>query len=315
MAELWEVSAVIAMRDLQWIFAPSGYLPSAGINLAGNAESRLGDLAAAIGDRFFLFEIKPQSSKFSSEWKEKDRGGGIRRPKHAYASVLDMAKAWNGDPTATSAENQVISSLRCHHFAYWEVGSPGALDEQLCLQPYLRAVLNGSLHKHGLSGVVKALRGNLNLAYAPNGVLPDGSVAFHRCQAATVGAAHREHLGIVANQTAPDPHIWYSLGLDLFEFNAYIKTLMEGSPTKSEAINTMAISTGGWQRIMRSTDDLAELLHELTVVSLLGPGELLSSDRVSGVGLSAANIDASQAAETAFVPSAEPAPRNGPRRR
>lgn len=140
------------------------HLPSAGINLAGNAEARLGDLAAAIGDRFFLFEIKPQSSKFSSEWKEKDRGGRVRRPKRAYASALDMAKAWNGDATATSAENRVISSLRCHHVAYWEVGSVGALDEQLCLQPYLRAVLNGSLHKHGLSSVVKSLRGNLNLA-------------------------------------------------------------------------------------------------------------------------------------------------------
>lgn len=313
MAELWEVSAVIAMRDLQWIFAPSSYLPSAGINLAGNAESRLGDLAAAIGDRFFLFEIKPQSSKFSSEWKEKDRGGGVKRPKHAYASILEMAKAWNGAPTATSAQDQVISSLRCHHFAYWEVGSAGALNEQLCLQPYLRAVLNGSLHKHGLSNVIKALRGDLSLAYAPNGVLSDGSVAFRRCQAATVGAAHQKHLGIVANQTLPSPHLWYPLGLDVSEFNTYVKTLLAASPAKSEPINTMAISTGGWQRIMRSTDDLAELLHELTVVSLFDPGEPRSLGKTSRVLLSAADIDASRAAEKALDPSAKPAPRSGPR--
>jgi hypothetical protein len=63
---------------------------------------------------------------------------------------------------------------------------------------------------------------------------------------------------------------------------------------------------------MRSTDDLAELLHELTVVSLIGPGDLRFSDRISRVVLSAADIDFSQAAETAFDPSAEPTPRNGP---
>lgn len=315
MAELWEVSAVIAMRDLQWIFAPSGHLPSAGINLAGNAEARLGDLAAAIGDRFFLFEIKPQSSKFPSEWKEKDRGGGIKRPKHAYAAVLDMAKIWNVDLTSSLALGRVITSLRCHHFAYWEVGSSGALNEQLCLQPYLRAVLNGSLHKHGLSDVIKTLRVDLSLAYAPKGVLSDGSVAFHRCLAATVGAAHQKHLGIVVNQTAPGPHVWYPLGLDLFEFNAYVGTLMAGSPTKSEPINTMAISSGGWQRIMRSTDDLAELLQELTFVSLLGPGEPRSSDKINRAGVSAADNDTSQAAEKAVDPSIEPAPRSGPRPR
>jgi hypothetical protein len=28
----WEVSAVIAMRNMQWLFAPTGHLPSAGIN-------------------------------------------------------------------------------------------------------------------------------------------------------------------------------------------------------------------------------------------------------------------------------------------
>ncbi|MBV6798643.1 hypothetical protein [Xanthomonas euvesicatoria] len=111
MSNLWEVSAVVAMRDLQWLFARGRVFPEAGLNLAGNAESRLGDLAQLIRGRFFLFEIKPEVSKFSSEWKVKKRADGVSRAKYAYTAAMKIATDQAEDPTSEEKRQLMLRSL------------------------------------------------------------------------------------------------------------------------------------------------------------------------------------------------------------
>lgn len=307
MAELWEISAVIAMRDLQWLFAPPGGLPNAAINLAGKAESRLGDEALMLGGRFFLFEIKPQSSKFSSEWKLKDRGDGKKRTKNAYASVIKIAGKLDANPSSPKAMAEALRSLRCHHFAYWHVGNPYEMQYRLCLQPYLRAVLGGGLFSHGLRRAVDAASAKLLLGYAPKGVNSDGGVDFARCTSATVAAAHQEQLGIVDARMDHQPYDWYPLGLEVAAFQSYVDFLMANAPGGEEPINTIAISTCGWQRILRTTSDLGILLEDLSRVAQ----RLDSEGPKSGPGFSKKDPkDAFAAVETknylrAFV-AAEP---------
>lgn len=290
MASLWEVSAVIAMRDLQWIFAPDGGLPDAGINLAGNAESRLGDLAAHINDRFFLFEIKPQASNFSSEWKMKKRGGEEKRTKHAYASVLKLVKKWHSNYNCQAALDDVIRSLRCHHFAYWHVGAPTDIHNRLCLQPYLRAVIEGSIASHGLNDVVTKVADEMSLGYSRK-VDPQSAFPFGKCKFASLGAAHHGHLGIAVFQPSSNFYLWLPLGLEMKDFSAYIGSLVANAPSKKEPLNSVAISTGGWQRVLGTTDDLADLLKDLSNAPSPNPNGSEMEMRTQGPGESFADTD------------------------
>lgn len=258
MAEIWEISAVVALRDLQWVFAPTRRLPEPAINLAGNAESRLGDAALLLGGRFFIFEIKSQASKFNSEWKKKKRADGVVGPKHAYSSVMAMAKSLSEDYQGADAWSEVIASLRCHHFVYWHVGLPLEMHMKLALQPYLAAVLQGSSSQAGLSGLSVKLQQDAPLA----GRYDDG--VFRRLSAATVSCVYSDCLGIACRNESKT-YDWYRLGLEMKEFQEYVGALMKSAPRTDEPLNAVVISTEGWQRPLRTTKDLAQLLQDLSV--------------------------------------------------
>lgn len=258
MAEIWEVSAVVALRDLQWVFAPARRLPEPAINLAGNAESRLGDAALLLGGRFFIFEIKSQSSKFNSEWKKKKRADGLIGPKHAYSSVMAMAKSLSEEYQSADAWSEVIASLRCHHFVYWHVGVPLGMHMKLALQPYLAAVLQGSSSQAALSGLSVKLQQD-----APLAGRYENSVV-RRLSAATVSCVYGGCLGIACRNES-ETYDWYPLGLEMKAFQEYVGALMKSAPRTEEPLNAVAISTEGWQRPLRTTKDLAQLLQDLSV--------------------------------------------------
>lgn len=57
MADPWEVSVVLALRDLQWIMhTMNKTFPAPSISLSGKAESRLGDSLLSAAGRFFYLK-------------------------------------------------------------------------------------------------------------------------------------------------------------------------------------------------------------------------------------------------------------------
>ncbi|AZR35238.1 MULTISPECIES: hypothetical protein [Xanthomonas] len=275
MSNLWEVSAVVAMRDLQWLFARGRVFPEAGLNLAGNAESRLGDLAQLIRGRFFLFEIKPEVSKFSSEWKVKKRADGVSRAKYAYTAAMKIATDQAEDPTSEEKRQLLLRSLRCHHFSYWSTDAAGETLNRLCLEPYLRAVLQGSLSSHGLEALSKQVFADFPLAMTLASVSPNQTIKAYAVRKATVTGAFRKRLGIVVRpqggESSENESVvrdWLPLGLPVKEFQGYVNHLMSQAKDGEEPIHTMAISTGGYCRILRKTKDLAALLQELSAVKV-----------------------------------------------
>ncbi|MFA1289901.1 hypothetical protein ACDJ03_19545 [Xanthomonas axonopodis pv. nakataecorchori] len=56
-----------------------------------------------------------------------------------------------------------------------------------------------------------------------------------------------------------------SLGLEMKEFQEYVGALMKSAPRSEEPLNAVVISTEGWQRPLRTTKDLAQLLQDLSV--------------------------------------------------
>jgi hypothetical protein len=260
MADIWENSAVMALRDLQWLFARNRELPEAGVNLSGNAEGRLGDSALKMGGRFFLLEIKAQSSNFPSEWKEKKRKDGEVRAKHAYLHAIRLVKEFSERPSDEQRWANVIASLRCHHFAYWHVGLPSAMHSRLSLQPYLFAVAKGSAGLRGITGAIHRLEERLSLAYGDR--LPDDHVSYYRARSATVSGIYYEKLGIVKSTEGGNE--WFPLGLSKDDFQGYINSLMKGAKGGSDKLNLVAISSRGWYRPLKTTQHLASLLDELS---------------------------------------------------
>lgn len=130
----WEISAVIALRDSQWLKrAPRILYPDSYVALDGKIEEGIGDAVISNGDRYLVFEVKATSKQISSEWLRRGKDGQKINPKSvAIALGNEVLKESN-------ASQMIRSSVQGHYFAYWnpEFTPSGQPIGSIVLEPYL----------------------------------------------------------------------------------------------------------------------------------------------------------------------------------
>lgn len=118
--------------------------------LSGDAEKLLGDVVMKVGEKIFLLELKATRKEVNEEWnKAPTDTRGLsqgeaektkRKVKHAHAWAVKLIRRYFGPTSNQSDREQIIQSMRGHHFAYWGSNvdaAPGA--GQLMVEPYLAA--------------------------------------------------------------------------------------------------------------------------------------------------------------------------------
>lgn len=114
MADLWESSVVIALRDYQWIRkVNTTTFPDQFISLGGEAEQANGDAIFLNGEKLFLFEIKSLEAKVREEWANREE------PKLAFKRIFEEYVAYMDDGHLYCKGLRLRQSMRCHHFVYW----------------------------------------------------------------------------------------------------------------------------------------------------------------------------------------------------
>jgi len=251
MDDLWEVSVVVGIRDTQWVMADKA-IPDATFNLAGNAEGRAGDIAAALSGRFFLFEAKSQKSEFSSEWKPRKRGKKKARAKHAYEKLIKTALEIDHTQSLAdqNAHNMLLRSTLCHYFAYWQHKDKNNPVELICLSPYFIETALGSLSKHPEPGKVRMAAACFDLTTKNGRII----------EALSLGNAFTDSIGV---RSSPNGD-WFRVGLEAKEFQNYLNFLCEDSKGGTEALNLIVLSSTGFMRIAKSISDLAAIAMSLS---------------------------------------------------
>jgi len=260
MAELWEVSVVLALRDQQWLMRDAS-IPMPSVNLSGNAESRLGDCLLTAKDRFFLIEVKPTAEKFKSEWAVDKTAGEERFKKRAFASVIKLAEELGRRPTPTSkGVEPVLRSLLGHHFVFWDE-EEGAL----AIQPYLSTSLSGYSDAMNIAAPLFIKRGHqrskelFSLSLSDHSSLADSNI-FTICNSGFFSEIYSQRLGIAIKAKHPNGGAWLTLGLLPEDFKEYLQTLC----TPMEEINAIILSDQGFIHALRDTQDIAEFLTVLS---------------------------------------------------
>ncbi|MBB5876136.1 hypothetical protein [Xanthomonas sp. 3498] len=266
MTRLWEDTVVTALRDAQWLRCARGRSPATAfppgfVKLDGNAESAVGDVVYASGERYFVFEVKARRSGIRDEWIGRDDA----RPKLAYRS---LAHFWKRLEDLSSTDKNVDRaarfrllrffefSLAGHHFAYWDEweDDDGKLVGEIVVEPYVAACsalfdstdetspwqyLNpwprnyfGLTWKEGAdrltSEVVSlddALDSEVNICFSEDGCSPGRKV-----------------------------------GLTLKELQAYVDNLIGGDEEEEGIFAVVMSDTGSFYRIAGSTRELAKIM-------------------------------------------------------
>lgn len=258
-ARLWEDTIVLALRDQQWLRRlkhvpevsgdPPGALPPGMIKLDGQAESKIGDVALKQGERFFIFEVKPELFRIRDEWTK----GGKFKPKVVFETLRDLTKRTLSQDARLDDHKNLERSFRCHYFAYWWL-----LDEDdqstngaVLVEPYIPAC--AQLRNNGEvvgKECMPALRNRLKFI---------GETGL------------RDRIGLkdlfgssMRTQSIGKKH---DCGLERHEFQEYVNFLCEsnGSQGSGEPIHAVVLSSlGSFFRVVSDTNHLASLLdHEL----------------------------------------------------
>lgn len=259
MAELWEISVVLAIRDLQWLMRKNS-IPMPTVNLSGNAESRLGDCLITAEDRFFIIEVKPTSKNFKSEWAVEEITGKKRFKKRAFASAYEMASKLDGDKNLTTASGNVLRSLLGHHFVFWN-----ETDGTLAIQPYLSATLKGYANSKEIEDSLLATKRNRRVnnlfSFSLSDHAPiDDFVTYTECDFGFLSAIYSQRLGIAIKSNKPGNRAWIPIGLRAPDFNDYLQILCQ----KAEEINAIILSDKGFIHTPRNTNDITDFLSALS---------------------------------------------------
>lgn len=274
MASLAENSVVIAIRDWQWAnrslsgLAPQPYLP-----MAGHAEKKLGDGVVALGDRFFLLEVKSVREKIPSEWKSDEK----RKPKNAFTVLRNgLISRDPGHAIKKIAElrSYLFESLAGHMFAYWkpaDAESPSS--GNVVVEPYLL----GISRLHGLQHEVaplpkpldepKLIRSASVLAKFSTGISltqldadDQGSIDYLKADPFSLGMLVSASARIIYTDqdgAGAEYEAWSHVGFDVSTLNEYVKSMCIGS---NPEVNIVLLSTGGLCAHATTTHDLAKFV-------------------------------------------------------
>lgn len=275
MASLWEVSVVLALRDLQWIMlgANDEYPPPA-VNLSGNAESIFGDSLLNANEKFFLLEVKSTSAKSTSEWALTGEGKERRHTKRAFVAVKELAKTFGKTPPTSNQRSDVLASLLCHQLAFWE----GSI-QALCIQPYLISTLNGYVDAifkakydtktmledsdRTLKIVSERINKNFNFSFSKK-EHPTELITCSECSSGSASSIYTSQLGISVNSDDSNGgRAWIPLGLPARNFNEYLQSISKTSNPDGEEINVIILSDKGFIHVIRNTKEIIQFMDAL----------------------------------------------------
>lgn len=134
MADLWESSVVIALRDYQWLKKSNKTtFPDQYISLGGDAEAANGDAIFLDGEKLFLFEVKSLEAKVREEWADRTE------PKLAFERIFKEYIHFMDDGHVYSKGLRLRQSMKCHHFVFWSAIRRGGskVAGNLSVAPYL----------------------------------------------------------------------------------------------------------------------------------------------------------------------------------
>lgn len=134
MADLWESSVVIALRDYQWLKKSNKTtFPDQYISLGGDAEAANGDAIFLDGEKLFLFEVKSLEAKVREEWADR------AEPKLAFERIFKEYIHFMDDGHGYSKGLHLRQLMKCHHFVYWSAVRRGGskVAGNLSVAPYL----------------------------------------------------------------------------------------------------------------------------------------------------------------------------------
>lgn len=276
MANLAENSVVLGVRDWQWKTRRfQTQPPQTYISFAGSGEKLLGDGAVAIGDRYFLLEVKATVENIPSEWSvAKDR-----KPKHAFRKIRnELATSKRGQ---NGSENDLMDiafkSLSGHHVVYWEP-TPGTIPQtgKIVVVPYLLAI-------HSSKGLVPDLkpdltakeesrlaqccefmnRFRLGVSFSPSQQNDKLPIEFIPVHAFTLDMLLSSSGRIIfSNQEGHgQPYsLWHHVGVDASTLKSYVDFMRSGDDPE---INCLVLSTNGFLANTRNLSELYLLLLEL----------------------------------------------------
>ncbi|BDU22933.1 hypothetical protein [Dyella sp. GSA-30] len=299
-ARLWEDSIVMAIRDLQWLEVmrrnpaakvegePKNFgehkglritrTPDGMIKLDGRAESALGDLGFAAGERLYLIEVKPTPKQFQDEWW---RDGEIN-PKPLYSSLAKLTaklNAWGSEgpsgivPNRTGQDahsNEAVRrylplSLRGHFLAFWSEqtadGGDQAADrgsDYISVWPYITGMNTSVSLVHDSERLIRRLKFRIGIHTSLEGGMGTVPLPALWEASATVNMMFQKSEDVKSIEELG------SLGLTPDEFKAYVQWLVEqasdGEQT-DEPINAIVLSTEGtFFHWVGTTGDLARVL-------------------------------------------------------
>ncbi|WP_167337502.1 hypothetical protein [Xanthomonas arboricola] len=266
MADLSEMSVVLALRDWQWRRAKLvGAEPKPAVGLSGNAEKKVGDNLTDINDRLFIFEVKAKRSNINDEWT---------RPqvKHALSRLETLGTSFvvrNQEEMSVDDALRFHQSLQCHHFAFWapdfkrrpknfETGRPvpGAL--------YLTPYFLGVMHRFN-SNCWKLIRSDFKRAYGLGHSFPSlttdppDSIRYVYDTESKLDEVGDQKTKLISRFETP--HTWSELGLPLKEFSEYIGYLC-GDEKQQETINVVIMDRNGkFFAHITSTNDLRSIFE------------------------------------------------------
>lgn len=267
-ARVWEDTIVIALRDAQWLRSqestdaqrkrPAPIVPAGLVKLDGRAESHLGDIALAAGERLFIIEVKAGKAQVRDEW----RRGKQFRPKKVYSRLSDLVDHCNRhDPPISEddlMDRLLMSSLNGHLVAYWgtfknrETGMP---ESNILLVPYLQAMID-SLSETDVPEADMITHMPISKAYAVR--------ASHPPRVATPHDLGRSHCRLFYQDTNGQPILYKDpLGLSADAFQEYVDYLCRASGmlTEGEPINAIVLSSQGtFFQVIGNIQDLATIL-------------------------------------------------------
>jgi hypothetical protein len=243
---LWEISIVVALRDMQWRFGLPGLHPEPYLPISGDFERSGADAALKITGRLFFFELKGDRSKIKDEWSKKR---GSRKSKLAYRSALRAMMVYGTERMPAELPSQLHQSLQCHHFVYWSAlaNTGGMRAGRLVIEPYLLATISEKLSKvirfkEASNAINNSYR--LGLVDAENVADDPPQARFFITQVAPLTMVGARQSALI--RTAFDEqHYWSHLGLEFPEFQKYLHALFASQGHAHHPINAVVMSDDG----------------------------------------------------------------------
>jgi hypothetical protein len=276
MASLAENSVVLSIRDWQWETRRfQTRPPQTYVSLTGTGEKLLGDGAVAIGDRYFLLEVKATVENITSEWDvAKDRN-----PKNAFRKIRsELATSAKGqDGLETDLMKIAFKSLAGHYFVYWEpIPGTKPATGKLVAMPYLLAMRAFGGLDHGLrpdltdneerrlaqcNDFVKRFR--IGVSLSPSQQDEKLPIEYIEVHAFTLDMLLSSSARIIFSdqEGGGEPYsLWHHVGVDASTLKSYVDFMRSSDDPE---INCLILSTSGFLAHSRNLSELYSLLTEL----------------------------------------------------